>query len=155
MKKLIAFVLMSLLMLSLAGCSPAHDSDQQTGDAAPNRWGVTLEIEQVTGKGLTLVCHHSGGEDVAELNTGSYYVIQQLKDDLWVDVEFAPQKYDIAWTMEAWIIPKEDTITWDVDWEWLYGKLPVGEYRIGKEIMNFRGTGDYDVEMVYAEFVIE
>ena len=59
---------------------------------------------------MTLVCHHSGGEDVAELNTGSYYVIQQLKDDLWVDVEFAPQKYDIAWTMEAWIIPKEDTI---------------------------------------------
>ena len=70
-------------------------------------------------------------------------------------MEFAPQKYDIAWTMEAWMIPKEDTISWDVNWEWLYGKLPAGEYRIGKEIMNFRGTGDYDVEMVYAEFVIE
>ena len=156
MKKLIAFVLMSLLMLSLAGCSSTHDDDrQQTGDAAPNRWGVTLVTEQVTETGLTLVCHHSGGEDVVELNTGSYYVVQQLKDDLWVDVEFAPQKYDIAWTMEAWMIPKEDTISWDVNWEWLYGKLPAGEYRIGKEIMNFRGTGDYDVEMVYAEFVIE
>ena len=156
MKKLLSVVLTSILMLSLVGCSSAHDDDQQqTGDAAPNRWGVTLVTEQVTETGLTLACHHSGGEDVVELNTGSYYVVQQLKDGLWVDVEFAPQKYDIAWTMEAWMIPKEDTISWDVNWEWLYCKLPAGEYRIGKEIMNFRGTGDYDVEMVYAEFVIE
>ena len=42
---------------------------------------------------------------------------------------------------------------WDVRWDWL-GELPAGEYRIGKKIMNFRGTGDYDEEMVYAEFAI-
>ena len=28
------------------------------------------------------------------------------------------------------------------------------DYRIGKEIMNFRGPGDYDKEMVYVEFTV-
>ena len=53
------------------------------------------------------------------------------------------------------MIQKEDTTQWDVNWEWLYGELPAGEYRIGKEIMNFRGAGDYDTEMLYAGFVID
>lgn len=64
-------------------------------------------------------------------------------------------KHEIGWTLEAWIIEKESTTTWDVNWEWLYGELPSGEYRIGKEILNFRGTGDFDTEIVYAEFIIE
>jgi len=114
-----------------------------------------LETENVTPIGLTIVCHQSGGENVAELDTGSFYVIQKLKKSKWVDVEYIPQEYDVAWTAEAWPIPKEGTTTCDVNWEWLYGKLPAGEYRIGKGITNFRGPGDYDNEMVYADFVIE
>jgi hypothetical protein len=41
-----------------------------------------------------------------------------------------------------------------VDWGWLYGALPSGQYRIGKEIMNFRGAGDFDKSMAYAEFTV-
>jgi len=56
--------------------------------------------------------------------------------------------------MEAWIIPMNDSVEWNVDWEWLYGQLSPGTYRIVKEIMNFRGTGDYDKAEYYAEFTI-
>ena len=62
---------------------------------------------------------------------------------------------EVGWTAEAWIIPMNDTVEWEVDWEWLYGSLTEGRYRIGKEIMDFRGTGDYDKEMHYAEFEIK
>ena len=72
-----------------------------------------------------------------------------------MNVEYIPHEYDVGWTDEAWIIQKENTTMWNVIWEWLYGELPAGEYRIGKEIMNFRGTGDYDKEIVYADFIIE
>ena len=120
----------------------------------PNQWGITLRTGNVTANGLTIVCNHSGGENVAELNTGSYYVIQKLEETSWVDVEYLQQEYELTWTSEAWIIQKEGTTLWDVNWEWLYGKLSAGEYRIGKEITNFRGTGDYDKEMVYAGFII-
>lgn len=118
-------------------------------------WGVVLEAQNVTSKGLTLVCHQSCLEEECELSTGSYFVIQKLEDEGFVDIPFAPQDYDIAWTMEAWIIAMDSTTSWDVDWEWIYGQLPSGEYRLGKEIMKFNGPGDYETEMIYAHFTIE
>ena len=54
----------------------------------PGRWGLSLETEAVTDSGLTILCRHSGGEDVAELHTGSYYVIQKSVEAGWVDVEY-------------------------------------------------------------------
>ena len=128
---------------------------EQAGDAAQNRWGITLSADNVTPKGLSIVCFHSGGENVAQLQTGSYYVLQKLENENWVDVEYLPQEHPVGWTEEAWIIEKESTTFWEVDWEWLYGKLPAGEYRIGKEITNFRATGDYDEETLYADFIID
>lgn len=155
MKKIIALVLVSMFILSIVGCGKHTDSDAQTNDSMHNEWGITLEVENVTPRGLSLVCHQSGGNSVSELETGSFYVIQKLDESGWVNVKYAPHKYDIAWTAEAWLIQKENTTTWDVNWEWLYGELPAGEYRIGKEFMNFRGTGDYDEEIIYADFIIE
>ena len=161
MKKFIALVLALVCMLSVVGCASKADGDtsnnpseNEIGNVTPNQWGIVLEADNVTAKGLTIVCIHSGGENVAELNTGSYYVIQKLEKTDWVDVEYLPQEYELTWTSEAWIIQKEGTTQWDVNWEWLYGELSAGRYRIGKEVMNFRGTGDYDTEMVYAEFII-
>ena len=140
----------------LAREAGAFDNINQNNDGdTPNKWGVTFEVENVTAKGLTINCRQSGGENVFELNTGSYFVVQKKEYSAWVNVEYIPQENDIVWTTEAWAIYKEDTTTWNVDWEWLYGELLAGEYRIGKEIMNFRGTGDFDKQMVYAEFKVK
>lgn len=128
-------------------------SDICDRDDSQEDWCVSLEAVNITPKGLTIACHQMGGAFM-ELSTGSYYVIQRLEDTGFVDVEYLPQEHDVAWTSEALVIFKDATTTWDVDWEWLYGELPVGEYRIGKEIMNFRGPGDYDTEMIYAHFKI-
>ena len=57
--------------------------------------------------------------------------------------------------MEAYLIPMNDVTEWKVEWGWLYGELPVGKYRIGKEIMDYRDTGDYDTEVIFAEFEIK
>ena len=140
----------------LAREAGAYDNiNQNNGGDTPNQWGVTFEVENVTAKGLTINCRQSGGENVFELNTGSYFVVQKKENSAWVNVEYVPQEHDVVWTSEAWAIHKEDTTTWNVVWEWLYGELPSGEYRIGKEIMNFRDTGDFDKQMVYAEFKVK
>lgn len=47
-----------------------------------------------------------------------------------------------------------DSCEWEVNWELLYGVLAEGKYRIGKEITDFRDTGDYDSAIYYAEFEI-
>lgn len=61
---------------------------------------------------------------------------------------------EIGWTSEAWMIPMNSEREWEANWEWLYGKLPAGTYRIGKEIMDFRGSSDYDIAVYYVEFNI-
>lgn len=124
-------------------------------DNRQEEWGVILSTKDVTSSGLTIVCEQTGGVNVSELNTGSYYTIQKLTNTGFVDVEYLSQEYDVAWDAMAYIIGKESITTWEIDWEWLYGNLPVGEYRIGKEIMNFRGAGDFDKEMIYAHFEIK
>lgn len=132
-------------------CTPKDQSETES-TVSESKWGVTLTAKDVTPTGLTIVCTQSGGNPSGELNTGSYYILQKYEDGEWKEVEWLPQEYDVGWTSEAWIIPMNDTVEWEVNWEWLYGELPAGKYRIGKEIMDFRGTGDYDQEFHYAEF---
>lgn len=122
-----------------------------------NEWGLTLHAKDVTPKGMTIVCTQSGGSPTGELNTGTYYVLEQEVQGAWCVVEYAENMRgkEVCWDAVAWVIPMNDTVEWDVDWEWLYGSLEPGHYRIGKEIMDFRGAGDYDQKMYYAEFEIE
>lgn len=60
-----------------------------------------------------------------------------------------------CYVMEAWSIPRNKRVEWRVSWETLYGSLPTGHYRIGKEITDFRAGGDYDKYNCYAEFTVE
>ena len=60
-----------------------------------------------------------------------------------------------AWNAIAYLIPKDGTYEKEINWEWLYGKLPKGNYRIGKEIMDFRESGNFDKRIFYAYFEIE
>lgn len=155
MRKIIALVLASLCLFALFGCGSGSEAADTADSSAKYDWGITLKAENVTSSGLTLVCTQSGGENVAQLETGSFFVVQKKKSSKWKDVDYIVKEDEIGWTMEAYTVPKGKTDTYDVDWEWLYGKLPSGDYRIGKEFMNFRGTGDFDKEIVYAEFTIE
>jgi len=116
-------------------------------------WGIALTVKDVTPTGLTIICTQSGGDGVAELQSGQYYRLEELHGDHWHECGIVFEG-DASFTMEAWIIPMNDSVEWNVDWEWLYGQLSPGTYRIVKEIMNFRGTGDYDKAEYYAEFTI-
>lgn len=146
-----------LVLSSQADANEESISTQESVDEtepANYDWGITLEATEVTSKGMTLVCHQSGGENVVELSAGSFYTLQRQDKKEWVDVNMLPQEGDVAWDALAWLIKRDDSTNWDIAWGWLYGELPAGTYRIGKEVMNFRGAGDFDTMMYYAEFTI-
>lgn len=115
-------------------------------------WGITFTAENITSTGVVVKCTQTGGEQTGELQTGSYFIVEIFNDGIWQEADcFA----EVAWTSEAWIIPMNAEVTWEVNWENLYGELSEGQYRIGKKIMDFRGPGDYDSAMHYAEFEIK
>ena len=123
---------------------------KKEGDAL----GLKLTIYNVTPTGLTLVFNQAGGNPSGELGTGSRYWLESQKDDGWVPVEMLPTQHEIGWTDESYPIGMNDSTEAEVNWEWLYGRLPYGNYRIGKEIMDFRDTGDYDIYSYYGYFEI-
>ncbi len=134
----------------------ACNAQMPTGNSdAQSDWGVSLSATDVTPTGLTAVFTQSGGSDAAELTTGSYYVIQKRSGQGWEDVETLVPKSELAWTAEAIIIFKNESRPLETNWEWLYGALPAGEYRIGKEVGKSNGPGDYQIRMIYAPFTIE
>ncbi|NLX75372.1 MAG: M56 family metallopeptidase [Synergistaceae bacterium] len=118
-------------------------------------WGITLSTVDVTPKGLTIAYTQKDGAPTGDLQTGSHYWVEKYQTNKWVSLMHLPQEHDIAWTSEAWRIPTDDTVEWKVDWQWIYGKLSKGSYRIGKSITDFRKTGDYDEKVYYAVFEIE
>ena len=174
MKKILALLL--LLALLLTGCGITANSGQtQTengiseeggelpdtagqadGDlkarAQADSWGLVLAAEDVTETEMTLRFVQSGGEPSGELQTGSPYWLERETGDGWETVE--PLLEDVAWDMMAYLISMDGETEMSVDWSALYGQLPAGSYRLGKSIMDFRGTGDYDQKDYYAAFVI-
>ena len=169
MKRYLALALVVLCFLLIVGCggpagtpAPMENGLSQSQAAEipgdlhmePD-WGITLTAEDVSPTGLTLVCAQSGGQLTGEPYTGSYYLLELRSGETWTAVEMLPQEHTVAWTLAAWGVPVEGETEWEVDWQWLYGELPAGAYRIGKEFMDFRGSGDFDEAMFYAEFEIE
>ena len=129
------------------------DLEDQSTDTTDS-WGMELSLRNIKSTGMTLICNQSGGEPMGELHTGSYYFLEEKIDGEWIEVETLDLEYDLAWTDEAWAIPMNDTVEWEVDWKWLYGELPIGRYRMGKEITDFRNKGDYDTKIYYVAFEI-
>ena len=150
-KRILPLLLAALTLLSLIGCA-AKEEPPDTPD-----WGVTITAEDVTPSGAVLHFAQSGGSPTGELNTGTYFTLERKSGSQWKAVPYADglDESAIGWDDVAWIIPMGGSADFETDWAWLYGELDKGEYRIGKEIMDFRGPGDYDTAMFYADFSVK
>lgn len=126
----------------------------QYGELEANDWGLNLSVKNVTPAGATLVITQSGGNPSGELKYGSEYKIQSLNGDTWEDVPYVTE-VDVGWTYEAYMVEMDTDSEIELSWDWLYGSLTAGQYRIVKQFMDFRGSGDYDTENYYATFEIK
>ena len=125
-------------------------------DMGADKYGITLILENLTSTGATIKCEQSGGEVTGELESDSWYIVEKWTQmDGWKEVETVIDKQQVGWTSEAYMILADSTSEWNVNWEWLYGELPAGKYRIGKQITDWRAPGDYDTEVCYASFEIK
>ena len=87
-------------------------------------WGVSLSAENITPTGLIIKCTQSGENPTGELQTGSWYILEEWTQEYgWLPV---PCYAEVCWTEEAWLISKNSVTEWEVKWEWLYGTLSEG-----------------------------
>lgn len=138
--------------LTTADTNYSMDTSLGTDEGFPD-WGLTLSVKDVSSVGLTLVCNKNGGNPTGELNCGTDYRLIMLENGTWKDVPTVIEEY--GWNSLAYHFPEGQDTEFDYNWEWLYGRLPAGTYRLTKGFMDFRGAGDYDTAMYWVEFEIE
>ena len=113
-----------------------------------------FSLKNISSTGATLVfSQHDADAPKGELQYGEDYVIEVKKSGEW---EKAPivVKGNYGFDAIAILLPCGQISEREIDWEWLYGELEPGEYRIGKSVDDFIESGKYDEYMVYAHFIL-
>lgn len=122
--------------------------------ATSDKWGITLYADNVTPKGLTLKIEQFGGNPSGTLEYGAAYFLETTVNDEWQPVETTTGE-PLVWNMLAYSVKMNDISEININWEYGYGELKPGYYRLKKEFMDFRAPGDFDKETYMVHFTIE
>ncbi len=115
--------------------------------------GLSMRINNVSRSGAELFFVQSDGNPKGDLEYGDEFIIEENVKGEWTEAPIVVAG-DYGFNAIAYPITKDGANDFEIDWEWLYGELEPGEYRIGREIMDFVETGSYDKYMVYVHFII-
>lgn len=111
--------------------------------------GVSMSIKEgtLTNKGVTVIITDMSNRDNIY---GTPYRIDKYEDGEFKKLDTIIDDY--AWTMQGFSVDENNTLELKADWEWLYGKLKKGKYRIVKDTSYAgEGTNHY----ITAEFEIK
>lgn len=159
MKKMLGILAAASLLFALMSCAQTDSNPAATGETEPmadenNEWGIVLTAEDVTPFGMTLVGTQSGGDPPDDLHTGRAFSLERFKNGEWKPQHTLVVSDSRVWTLEALGVPNEGSARWEVSWEFLYGELPPGTYRIKKVFRGYVGMGAFENRPYYAEFTI-
>lgn len=123
-----------------------------TYETVNNFDGVTMTVNKGTESSTKLTVAFKNNSN-RQCTYGDYFCLEKKINGRWYQV---PVTIDGNYGFNAigYDLASGDAGEREVDWKWLYGSLNTGEYRIVKDILDFRGTGDYDKYYLTAEFTI-
>lgn len=110
--------------------------------------GVKLLMEKYTNLGGNLEIVNQFGR---ELQGGEWFTIQREIEGRWYDLV----SNDVVFNEVAYILRDGETTILPMTWEWMYGELPAGEYRVVTKIHDYRAPGDFDEYYLAEEFTIK
>lgn len=118
--------------------------------------GLSLTLKNLTPTGATLVFiqNNSNGTPTGELNYSDDFIIQVHENGAWEQAHIVLEG-DYTFNSIAYIIQLNSTSEREIRWEWLYGSLKPGEYRIQKSIIDFRATANFDKYTISAQFRVK
>lgn len=116
--------------------------------------GLYFSLKRVTSTGVALVYDQYDPEaPTGELLDGDDFTLEVKTGSQWEAVPIT-LKGDYGFHDIAYEIPRGGITERELNWEWLYGELEPGEYRIWKRIHDFRKAGEFDEYEICARFLL-
>jgi hypothetical protein len=141
-KFICSLVILCLLLTVMASVVQAEESLD---------WDISLTAENVTSTGMTVVITAMGDSDRYELGFGNSYWVEVFRNDTW---EAVPYINEANFNAILNCVIFSDSLTDEFDWEYMYGSLPAGEYRLAKEYQLYYSTEEWVGSTYYAYFQI-
>lgn len=161
MKHLFILTFLIISFILLLGCENSNnESSNEETDLTPTTYdivndldGVTMTVKEntVSSIGLTVIMENQSDK---ECIYGEDFLLEEEIDGKWYQVPITLEG-NYGFNDIGYNLASSEMREWAVEWEWLYGSLGKGKYRIVKKILDFRGTGDYDEHYLAAAFTLE
>ena len=139
-------------MFIFVGCSNEKEGVPTSHEVVNNLEDVKMRLKEGTmsSTGMTVVLENKTDK---QITYGDPYTLEKNMYGKWLEVvDILDGNYgfnDIGYGIEPF-----STSEWEVDWEWLYGKLDKGKYRLVKYVLDFRQARDFDRYYLAVEFEI-
>ena len=124
---------------------------QYTPESEDTDIGVSMDLSNITPSGATIHFYRFSTENAGELSYGEPFVLEKENSGKWEEVPRLIE--EAAYTDIAYIIPENDSAEIETDWEWLYGSLSPGTYRIRKIVYNSKDNNRSEHELI-AQFLL-
>lgn len=115
--------------------------------------GLSLSLKDISNTKATLVFQQWDSTFNGELSFGDDFSLFVKTGDTWSEAPIVLEG-DYGFNAIAYNITNDGITESEVNWDWLYGSLAPGEYRITKSVMNYRAPGDFDKYEISADFII-
>ena len=90
---------------------------------------ITISISNVSKTGATIIIKDT---NKIPYTYGQWYKIEKNINGKWYELKTIIDNY--GFTSIGYLPDKNNEVKFVIDWEWLYGKLPLGNYRILKQV---------------------
>lgn len=114
---------------------------------------VTMTIKEgtLTKTGATVIITDISGDD----NTyGEFFRIDKKENNKWKKVDVVV-KGNYGFHMVGYEVNEDNILEMKIDWNWLYGELDTGEYRLVKSASVSKNNSYLGEKYIYVEFSIE
>ena len=92
---------------------------------------VSVSISNISLTGATITIKDTS---ITKYTYGEWYKLEKEIDGKWYEVNTKIENY--GFNSIGYNVDENNEVKFIMDWEWLYGELPLGSYRIIKEVHN-------------------
>lgn len=108
---------------------------------------MTIKENTLSPRGATIIITDTNKKEKHIYS--EYYRIERQDNGNWVSVDTKTEADFSTLGIEK---DNDNKIELDIDWEWLYGSLPKGNYRLAKKAEVYKNNKNKGERFVYVEF---